>query len=367
MVLPGSGTPEERAVTYLQQCAHHRSWTDTRAYQERIAADQRAATEPERRHRTVTEEVERAEAELRRLIGQAGVDRDDLGAGLVAFDQVLMANVNAQEDAERRAAAAGRLEQLLEGRTLDELRAEAVQAQAALADHETAHGVLADEVVGADSARQLSDDRTGLAEEIADLAARRDEREAGLGDPADLELQLHAANEEFARLELHRDAVRIARQELAAAASEAHRRVAPHLNAALTENLPRITRGHYSQAMVADDLTIRVVAPETRAVVEVERLSRGTRDQIALVQRLELARLLDPTGGGAPLLLDDCFAHTDAHRLPFAVELLAEVAVQRQVVLFSGDSDVINAVRHVDPTVRVVELPDPIGRGDVAG
>ena len=93
--------------------------------------------------------------------------------------------------------------------------------------------------------------------------------------------------------------------------------------------------------MVGDDLSIRVVAPGSGNVVDVERLSRGTRDQVALIERLELARLLDPTGGGAPLLLDDCFAHTDEHRLPLALELLAEVAAHRQVIVFTGDRDVV--------------------------
>jgi uncharacterized protein YhaN len=359
-VLPGSDVAQARAARYLEQCAHHRSWINTRAEAERIASEQSAAAEPERRHRTATEDVERAEAELRRLIGRVGIEDDDLSAGLAAFDQRVTAEAQAHEEAAHRAAAAGRLDQLLAGRTHDQLRDEAAQAQAALADHEARHGVLSDEPTEAVWPRQLNDDRTRLAEDIADLAARRDEREAALGDPADLELRLHAASAQITHLELQRDAVRIARHELEAAAHEAHRRVAPYLNAALAQELPRITRGHYRQAMVADDLTIRVVAPETGAVVEVERLSRGTRDQIALVQRLELARLLDPTGGGAPLLLDDCFAHTDSHRLPFAVKLLSEVAEHRQVVLFTGDTHVVNAIRDGHPGAKLIDLPDPI-------
>jgi uncharacterized protein YhaN len=111
--------------------------------------------------------------------------------------------------------------------------------------------------------------------------------------------------------------------------------------------------------MVADDLAIRVLVPGSGKVVDVERLSRGTRDQIALVERLELARLLDPTGGGAPLLLDDCFSHTDEHRLPLALELLAEVAEHRQVIVFTGDRGVVDAVLAVDGTAAVIELPDP--------
>ena len=151
----------------------------------------------------------------------------------------------------------------------------------------------------------------------------------------------------------------MAREELAAAAREAHQRVAPHLNAALARELPRVTRGRYREAMVGEDLSIRVVAPGSGNVVDVERLSRGTRDQVALIERLELARLLDPTGGGAPLLLDDCFSHTDEHRLPLALELLAEVAAQRQVIVFTGDRDVVDVVLRGDGGAAVIELPDP--------
>ncbi len=201
--------------------------------------------------------------------------------------------------------------------------------------------------------------REQVVEELAELRARIEEREAGMDDPAELELQLEQARSERARLERYRDAARMAREELAAAAREAHQRVAPHLNAALARELPRITRGRYHEAMVGDDLSIRVVAPGSGEVVDVERLSRGTRDQVALIERLELARLLDPTGGGAPLLLDDCFAHTDEHRLPLALELLAEVAEHRQVILFTSDRDVVDAVRAADGAATIIELPDP--------
>jgi len=80
-----------------------------------------------------------------------------------------------------------------------------------------------------------------------------------------------------------------------------------------------------------------LVAPETGRQVPADQLSRGTQDQIFLVQRLELARMLDPSLGAAPLLLDDPFARTDPDRLRLGVELLAEMATDRQIVLFSED------------------------------
>jgi uncharacterized protein YhaN len=182
-----------------------------------------------------------------------------------------------------------------------------------------------------------------------------------------LELRLDAARRELEALDLKARAVRIARQEVAAAARDAHRRVAPHLNAALRRSRPVITRGRYRDAMVADDLAIRVIAPGAPEPVEVERLSRGTRDQIALVQRLELARLMDPTGGGSPLLLDDCFAHTDLQRLPIAAGLLARVAQHRQVVLSSDDPDVVAAVVDAAVDALVIQLPDPVVDASVLG
>jgi hypothetical protein len=359
-VLTGPGTPIERANAYLQQCVRHRAWIDARGRSEQLAAELRTASEPQRQFRTAREMAERAEAELRRLLAQAGVRDDDLAAGLDAFGALVQAETDQREDAERLATAAGRLEQLLAGRNSDELRSQARQAQDALEEHERVHGVLSSDDLRPDAERSLADERTRIAAVVADLAARRDEREAGLGDPADLELQLHGLRTELADVRFRRDAVRTAREELQESAREAHRRVAPHLNAALARELPRITRGRYREAMVDDDLTIRVVAPGTGGIADVELLSRGTRDQIALVQRLELARLLDPTGGGAPLLLDDCFAHTDTFRLPLVIDLLAEVAAHRQVILFSHDSDVIDAVRNAEPEAAVIDLPDPV-------
>jgi hypothetical protein len=197
-VSPGSGDTENRATAYLQQCARHRSWIDARAQVELIAADQRTAAEPERRSRTATEMVERTEAELRRLLGQADIAEDRLDAGLASFEQLLLSNANAQEDVERRAGAAGRLEHLLAGRTLGELGGEATRAQALLVDHEAKHPGLPREPASPDADRQLADERTRLAQEVADLAARRDEREPFLPDSV-TRLTLSCSSTQLAR------------------------------------------------------------------------------------------------------------------------------------------------------------------------
>ncbi|MGH2855568.1 MAG: ATP-binding protein, partial [Solirubrobacteraceae bacterium] len=193
--------------------------------------------------------------------------------------------------------------------------------------------------------------------EIAQLETMIGEREAGLADPADLEVELAEVRGRRERIELERDAVRIAREALSEAAHDTHRRVAPHLNEALRRELPRITRGRYAEGAVGEDLAIKLYAPESGGLVPIEQLSRGTRDQVALVQRLEIARLLDPTAGSTPLLLDDPFAHFDPERL-LGAELVAEVSERRQVILFTEDPEVARRVREACASCTQIELPD---------
>jgi len=189
-----------------------------------------------------------------------------------------------------------------------------------------------------------------------------EQREMDLSDPAELEVQLADVHARREQIELTRDAIRIARETLREAAQATHRRVAPHLNEALQRELPRITRGRYAEGAVDEDLAIKLYAPESGALVSIEQLSRGTRDQVALFQRLEIARLLDPTAGRAPLLLDDPFAHFDSERLRLGVQLIAEVAERRQVILFTEDAEVIERVQEADPACALIELPDPVGQ-----
>jgi uncharacterized protein YhaN len=76
--------------------------------------------------------------------------------------------------------------------------------------------------------------------------------------------------------------------------------------------------------------------------------------------------LLAPTKGPAPLLLDDPFAHYDLTRLGYGLEILAETAEERQVILFSEDPRVGPLAAELCPACRVLELaapPVPVAAG----
>jgi ABC-type dipeptide/oligopeptide/nickel transport system ATPase subunit len=233
-----------------------------------------------------------------------------------------------------------------------------------LREHEKLHGPqeeIAGEPasLGAEHGR-VSTELRDLELRITELRTVLDQREQRLSDPAEREVELAEVCAQREQVELKRDAIRIARDGLRQAAHDTHRRVAPHLNEALRRELPRITRGRYAEGTVDEDLAIKLYAPESGNLVSIERLSRGTRDQVALVQRLEIACLLDPTAGSAPLLLDDPFSHFDAQRLRLGAELITEVAERRQVILFTEDIAVIARMQESCPSCSLIELPDPV-------
>jgi uncharacterized protein YhaN len=200
--------------------------------------------------------------------------------------------------------------------------------------------------------------------EITELTTILKRSEANLGDPASLEVELAQVTEELERIQGLAAATKIAREALHDAAQKTHRCVAPHLNSALKRELPRITRGRYRDVAVDEGLQVKLYAPESGSLVRVAQLSRGTRDQVALVQRLEIARLLDPTAGHAPLLLDDPFAHFDPERLALGIDLIQDIAESRQVILFTESPEVTHSVRTACPSCGLIELRDPVEEGE---
>lgn len=55
----------------------------------------------------------------------------------------------------------------------------------------------------------------------------------------------------------------------------------------------------------------------------------------------------------------DRVSHTDEHRLPLAIELLVEASHHRQVILFTDDAVVVDAVRDLCDEAVAIDPPDP--------
>lgn len=266
------------------------------------------------------------------------------------------------EKAKQLSAAAHRIEdvenlqELLNGESLQQLQRRVRTEVEALGDatSEPERRELTDE-----DREQVRRSYREVELEVQKLEARLGDREKRFASPAELKDSLSDVEAAIERRRQGWEAAQIARDVMTQAASEAYKTFAPHLNQALKKNLSQITDGRYQEAVVGDDLSVEVLAPETGHQTPATALSRGTQDQIYLVQRLEIATMLEPEIGKAPLLLDDPFARFDDRRLELGLEVLRDVARQRQVFLFSEDRDLAQRARRVCGDCHEILLPSP--------
>ena len=335
-LLPGHGPLGPRLDAFRGACARDRELhrledelARVRVERAGLRAELAGVEQVERERAGV---VDRLRTELRRV----GFPADDLDAALARYDEAAGAHAELQAAVETVKRADEQLARLLGDESLGEAR----RRLAALERGLNGHGELAK---GRDLESIEAELRAAVAarDEAVRRAAHLDgllaERVRTAPDIAELHEQLGEAVDRVEQLE-HADAVlRLAEAELTSAAEETYRDLAPLLGAALAAPIGRLTAGRYTTAFVEDDLGVRLEAPETGEIVDLEALSHGTQRQAYLVQRLELARLMCPGAGAPPLLLDEPFAHFDADRMARTLAYLAELAEERQVILFATE------------------------------
>ena len=137
--------------------------------------------------------------------------------------------------------------------------------------------------------------------------------------------------------ELYRyvEAIDLAQKTLEDASSQLQRRFAPRISQLGQQYLRRLTLGRYDRLMLNDNLTLRCGSTDELTLRDPLWRSEGTTDQLYLALRLAVARELTPD---APLILDDAFVRFDNTRLQAALELLQEIAAEKQVILFTCQS-----------------------------
>ena len=125
----------------------------------------------------------------------------------------------------------------------------------------------------------------------------------------------------------------------------------------VANDISRVTGGRYRQVQIDDrSLEIQVFAPELGDWVAASRLSKGTIDQIYLVARVGLVRLVTH-GRKPPLILDDPFVTFDDQRAARAALLLRDLSSDFQVLYLACSN------RYDGLADKVIELPGPIALG----
>jgi hypothetical protein len=313
------------------------------ALEEERALAGRAAREAER--------LEKEEGELARIERAL---RNELLAARIPEDLSLAEALSLVEAARRRLA---RRSQLLEveiparREAADEAERVRLAARLAALDAELAgreagagRSTPAGEEAGEpEAARRIAEEaRADLeAAEAARLEAERDLAAAARegGERArDVEEALSETAALLDRATLFRDALDLAREALASAASTVYgdfRRGLAEASRAILASW----RVPYEGLEFGDDLSVSAVARGGRVATKAEidaALSTGAREQIHLTARLAVLRYLGTGVQGVPLLLDDPLTGTDDDRFVAVMEfLLGEVVGERPVLVLS--------------------------------
>ena len=157
-------------------------------------------------------------------------------------------------------------------------------------------------------------------------------KQQALGDPAILSARLEQVEKELERRRREYQAISIAMETLQQANAQLQQRFSPQLNRAAGALLSRLTGGKYHALSLDKELEASASGERDVLPHSALYLSKGTVDQIYLAVRLAVCDLCLPD---APLVLDEALAAFDDVRAKRALELLQELAEQRQILLFS--------------------------------
>lgn len=157
-------------------------------------------------------------------------------------------------------------------------------------------------------------------------------KQQALGDPAILSARLEQVEKELERRRREYQAISIAMETLQQANAQLQQRFSPQLNRAAGALLKQLTGGKYHALSLDKELEASASGERDVLPHSALYLSKGTVDQIYLAVRLAVCDLCLPD---APLVLDEALAAFDDVRAKRALELLQELAEQRQILLFS--------------------------------
>ena len=310
--------------------------------------------------------VERAVASLRETATEVGLEADsgpgELAAALEGWQRARAADA---ERADRARQEWHELTTLLDGRPLESLReaAERAMTRSATLEARLDPPQVAELAARPDLGQLIEVERDELErarEEASSTRGALDQMRLDLPDVAEAEEAVADATAELERVTGTAEVVDATMRLLRAAEERVHRDLAPILASGITRWLPRVSDGRYVDSSVDPaDLSVKVKEAATGRWRSALLLSEGTREQIYLLLRAEMAQQLATTGETAPLLLDEVTAQADAGRKVQILDVLHELSAERQIVLFTHDDDVAAWAERAleDERDRLIPLP----------
>lgn len=127
--------------------------------------------------------------------------------------------------------------------------------------------------------------------------------------------------------------IKIARDTIEKISKNIQRDFAPTLNKRVSDIISKVTKEKYKEVKINENMDISVLEPENNILVNIERLSGGTMDQLYFSTRFGIIDILKEEK--VPLILDDCFVQYDINRLENILRFLVKESEKRQIFLFT--------------------------------
>ena len=176
-----------------------------------------------------------------------------------------------------------------------------------------------------------------------------------IGDPAALCARQEQLQQQLDRRNQEHQALTIAMEALKGANVHLQERFSPELNRLAGQWLGKLTGGKYSSVSLARDLEASATESGGLLPRKALALSKGTVDQLYLAVRLAVCQLCLPQKDSAPLVLDDALVAFDDNRMALALDCLAQLGQEQQILLFTCQSREGRAVSD-RPQVRRISL-----------
>ena len=162
------------------------------------------------------------------------------------------------------------------------------------------------------------------------LRAERKEKQIQYDNLQEQLEELEEVGREAKELDQQREGVLLAVEKLNEVSQKQQGKLEGALNAKVSEIMKEITGGKYTRFLVEEPLKLSLILEDGRKV-GIEKLSRGTIEQIYFALRMAAGELLYEEE--YPVLLDDTFAYYDDERLKNTLAWLEKN--RKQVIIFT--------------------------------
>ncbi|MCF4006927.1 AAA family ATPase [Corynebacterium uropygiale] len=260
---------------------------------------------------------------------------------LIRVETQLSSAVAEQEALERRLAAAEKVTSMEQLRSAhDSARATAAELTAECEKKEELYRTLQPDLVRdeAESHRAIVQNLGKGKERLGREIARLGERLAGARGEEEkrdkLDSLVRAETITYERMTRQANAAELLYDTLLSHRRELQNRYSEPLRKAMNAMARRVF-GNDSEVALDEDLAISARAGERGAITR-DYLSGGAQEQLALIQRLSIAQLLQEQSGEIPpIFMDDVLGNSDATRLARMSQLLKEAGTRGQVFILT--------------------------------